>query len=51
MRHLRPSWWRRACDAHPRLPDVLSIIGIIVALGVGLALLLWIAAARITGVG
>lgn len=51
MRHGRPKRWDQLVGRYPRLPDVLAVVGIVVCLLAGLALLLWIATAKITGLG
>ena len=51
MRHVRPSRWRQLVDKHPRLPNVLAVAGIVVAMGLIMIVLLLVSAARIKGVG
>ncbi len=51
MRHVRPSWWDRLVEKYPLLPNIVAVAGIVVCLFVGMALLLWIATAKIKGLG
>jgi hypothetical protein len=51
MQHIRPGWFHQFADKHPRIVDLLPILGITVCLCAGIALLLWLATARIKGLG
>jgi hypothetical protein len=51
MGHVRPSWWGRLVEKHPMLPNIIAVAGIVVCLLAGTALLLWIATAKIKGLG
>ena len=51
MRHIRAGWWTRLVDDHPKIPDALAVAAIIVCLLAGLVLLLWLATAKIKGLG